>query len=311
MPVLPMQSEPQPDQVDAAVDGTSRRRFLGYVVAGSTLVVGGQVGLEALSPAGARATTSVPSNPQSADGFDLSGLIRKSARPTNHLLLLSVERDGTVVFDLPRAEVGQGLTTAFAVVVADAMDIPVEMVCVTLADARPELVFNQITGGSSSLYWLYEPVRALATLARRRLAEVAAREWGVRVSELRLHEGVVFGPGDRFSTYGTLTEGAASDTTQVEQITLLPAQCRFCRPGQIMTAVAQVEAARKAGRAITHADLDGIRNICRCGTYPRIREVISDAAHTMLPPAPMRSPSRAVPSRTCAPDLVAAHREMA
>jgi hypothetical protein len=30
-----------------------------------------------------------------------------------------------------------------------------------------------------------------------------------------------------------------------------------------------------------HADLDGIRNVCRCGTYPRIREAITAGAATM------------------------------
>jgi isoquinoline 1-oxidoreductase subunit alpha len=52
------------------------------------------------------------------------------------------------------------------------------------------------------------------------------------------------------------------------------AQCGYCQPGQIMTAVALVRAAREEGRQITEADLDGIRNVCRCGTYPRIREAI-------------------------------------
>ncbi|KQZ66817.1 (2Fe-2S)-binding protein [Nocardioides sp. Root151] len=52
------------------------------------------------------------------------------------------------------------------------------------------------------------------------------------------------------------------------------AQCGYCQPGQIMAAVAVVNRARREGRAVTDADLDGIRNICRCGTYTRIREAI-------------------------------------
>ena len=35
------------------------------------------------------------------------------------------------------------------------------------------------------------------------------------------------------------------------------------------------------GREITEADLDTIRNICRCGTYTRIREAIVDGAERM------------------------------
>ncbi|GAB3698803.1 (2Fe-2S)-binding protein [Nocardiopsis oceani] len=57
-------------------------------------------------------------------------------------------------------------------------------------------------------------------------------------------------------------------------------QCGYCQPGQIMTAVALVRSAADEGREITDTDLDGIRNICRCGTYLRIREAIrSGAAH--------------------------------
>ena len=52
------------------------------------------------------------------------------------------------------------------------------------------------------------------------------------------------------------------------------AQCGYCQPGQIMAAVAKVQQARAAGHEIGDADLDEIRNICRCGTYNRIREAI-------------------------------------
>ena len=56
------------------------------------------------------------------------------------------------------------------------------------------------------------------------------------------------------------------------------AQCGYCQPGQIMTAVALVA---EKGPDISDADLDSIRNVCRCGTYPRIREAIKDAAREM------------------------------
>ncbi|GAA1945889.1 (2Fe-2S)-binding protein [Kitasatospora viridis] len=56
------------------------------------------------------------------------------------------------------------------------------------------------------------------------------------------------------------------------------AQCGYCQPGQIMAAVAKVRQARAAGHEIGDADFDEIRNICRCGTYHRIREAITAAA---------------------------------
>ena len=59
------------------------------------------------------------------------------------------------------------------------------------------------------------------------------------------------------------------------------AQCGYCQPGQIMAAVATVRKAREEGHEVTDADLDEIRNICRCGTYHRIREAIEAGAARM------------------------------
>lgn len=59
------------------------------------------------------------------------------------------------------------------------------------------------------------------------------------------------------------------------------AQCGYCQPGQIMAAVALVRKVQREGRAISDADLDGIRNICRCGTYTRIREAIREGEAAM------------------------------
>ena len=52
------------------------------------------------------------------------------------------------------------------------------------------------------------------------------------------------------------------------------AQCGFCQPGQIMEAAAML----KTTKAPTDADIDAIMNVCRCGTYFRIRAAIKRAA---------------------------------
>jgi len=59
------------------------------------------------------------------------------------------------------------------------------------------------------------------------------------------------------------------------------AQCGYCQPGQIMAAVSKVKELRAQGKEITDADLDEIRNVCRCGTYFRIREAIKAGAKNM------------------------------
>jgi isoquinoline 1-oxidoreductase alpha subunit len=58
-------------------------------------------------------------------------------------------------------------------------------------------------------------------------------------------------------------------------------QCGYCQPGQIMAAVAKVKQARAEGHDVGDADFDEIRNICRCGTYTRIREAITAGAKNM------------------------------
>jgi isoquinoline 1-oxidoreductase subunit alpha len=59
------------------------------------------------------------------------------------------------------------------------------------------------------------------------------------------------------------------------------AQCGYCQPGQIMAAVATVKKVRREGRQLRESDLDEIRNICRCGTYARIREAVEQGARNM------------------------------
>jgi isoquinoline 1-oxidoreductase alpha subunit len=55
-------------------------------------------------------------------------------------------------------------------------------------------------------------------------------------------------------------------------------QCGYCQSGQIMSAVALL----KEKPQPTNADIDQAMsgNICRCGTYPRIRAAIHTAAGT-------------------------------
>jgi isoquinoline 1-oxidoreductase subunit alpha len=57
------------------------------------------------------------------------------------------------------------------------------------------------------------------------------------------------------------------------------AQCGYCQSGQIMSATALL----KTNKNPTDADIDGAMagNICRCGTYSRIRVAVKDAAKTI------------------------------
>ena len=55
------------------------------------------------------------------------------------------------------------------------------------------------------------------------------------------------------------------------------AQCGYCQPGQIMSATALLAATPRPDDAAIDAAMAG--NVCRCGTYPRIRAAIKAAAN--------------------------------
>lgn len=70
-------------------------------------------------------------------------------------------------------------------------------------------------------------------------------------------------------------------------------QCGYCQSGQIMSAVALLEQTPKPSDADIDGAMDG--NICRCGTYQRVRAAIKDAAGLtpaapLLPVAPAPAP---------------------
>ena len=56
-------------------------------------------------------------------------------------------------------------------------------------------------------------------------------------------------------------------------------QCGYCQSGQIMSAVALLAANPTPDDAAIDAAMAG--NLCRCGTYPRIRRAIHRAAELM------------------------------
>jgi isoquinoline 1-oxidoreductase alpha subunit len=60
------------------------------------------------------------------------------------------------------------------------------------------------------------------------------------------------------------------------------AQCGYCQSGQIMSATAFLKSLPK-GKRPTAAEIDApmAGNICRCGTYARIRAAVADAAATL------------------------------
>jgi isoquinoline 1-oxidoreductase alpha subunit len=77
----------------------------------------------------------------------------------------------------------------------------------------------------------------------------------------------------------TTIEGLSADgghPVQRAWIELDVVQCGWCQSGQVLAAAALLEANNNPSDADIDAAMDG--NICRCGTYPRIRAAIKRAA---------------------------------
>ncbi len=85
----------------------------------------------------------------------------------------------------------------------------------------------------------------------------------------------------------TTIEGLSADGDHPVQrawIELDVVQCGWCQSGQVLAAAALLEANNNPSDADIDAAMDG--NICRCGTYPRIRAAIKRAAEIKRAGAP-------------------------
>lgn len=78
----------------------------------------------------------------------------------------------------------------------------------------------------------------------------------------------------RIITIEGLADGDTLHPVQQAWLDLDVAQCGYCQPGQIMAAAALLAINPQP----SDADIDRIENVCRCGTYPRIRAAIKRAA---------------------------------
>ena len=86
------------------------------------------------------------------------------------------------------------------------------------------------------------------------------------------------------TTIDGLSDGDTLHAVQQAWLDEQVAQCGYCQAGQIMSAVALLEWTPNP----TDEDIDNAMagNLCRCGTYPRIRAAIKRAATQMPLPAP-------------------------
>jgi len=224
-------------------NGVSRRRFVGYVMAGTSLIVAGQYVVDPNQAAAAEGAARTPaaglangngngkydfgkaataegaspilSNDMPSDNYDFMDFMREQTRAVTPLLTLELTPEGRVHFDMPRCEVGQSVESGCAQIIADQMEIPYDQVDITLSKARVDLMDAQLTGGSSSLYSLWEPLRELSELTRQKLVGAAAKQWNIPEKQVRTKgDGFLYGPKGRKASYGSMASLAASAQDQ-------------------------------------------------------------------------------------------------
>jgi isoquinoline 1-oxidoreductase beta subunit len=134
--------------------------------------------------------------------------LRKSdPRPDAYI---RIGTDDRITLTVDESEMGQGVTTALPMILAEELDADWTRVTYEQAPLDPARFGNQWTASSSSVRRGYEPLRRAGAAAREMLVAAAAQQWGVDASECTTREGVVRHEGSgRSARYGELAEAAA------------------------------------------------------------------------------------------------------
>jgi isoquinoline 1-oxidoreductase beta subunit len=181
------------DELELPVANVSRRTFLAGIAAGSLVLA---VGLPSLAEA--------QETKFGGDGMPQG--LRDDPR-----LFVSIGPDGIVTVTCHRQEMGQGVRTSIAMVVADELEADWSKVRVIQAPGDEAKYGNQDTDGSRSLRHHLTPMRRVGAAARTMLEQAAAAQWGVPVAEVRARDHAVsHEKSGRKLDYGALASAAAT-----------------------------------------------------------------------------------------------------
>jgi isoquinoline 1-oxidoreductase subunit beta len=129
---------------------------------------------------------------------------------------IRIDHDGMVTLVMPMAEMGQGVFTAHAMLLAEELEVDLAKVKLEHAPPNDALYANAIlhvqsTGLSSSIRAFWMPLRQAGATARTLLVAAAAKQWAVDPSTCHARQGVVHdASGNRHVSYGELVDAAAA-----------------------------------------------------------------------------------------------------
>jgi len=122
---------------------------------------------------------------------------------------LAIDPSGKIILYSPNPEIGQGIKTAFPVVVAEELDVDWKDVEVRQANLDTQNFERQLTGGSGALKHSWERLRKAGATARKMFIQAAAQTWNVDASTCKTSKGFVLGPKGQKASYGSLVEIAS------------------------------------------------------------------------------------------------------
>ena len=123
---------------------------------------------------------------------------------------VAVDPSGVVSITVSKVEIGQGVRTGLAMIVADELDVDWKDVKVVQATAGSQYG-NQGVGGSGSTMGLWNTLRTGGATAKAMLVAAAAQAMSVSANECTVSNGVVTHTGSgKTKSYGEVTELAAS-----------------------------------------------------------------------------------------------------
>ncbi|MBV8191131.1 MAG: xanthine dehydrogenase family protein molybdopterin-binding subunit, partial [Alphaproteobacteria bacterium] len=131
---------------------------------------------------------------------------------------IRIDAAGKTTLVMPQVEMGQGIYTAIAMILAEELDADFSQVVLQHAPPSDKLYGNpifviQATGGSTSVRAFWLPLRKAGASARAVLVQAAAQQWQVEPASCTTSAGqVMHAVTDRKLTYGALAEAAGKLT---------------------------------------------------------------------------------------------------
>src|SRR5207237_5535200 len=128
---------------------------------------------------------------------------------------IRIDRQGVVTLVMPMVEMGQGVYTAMAMLLAEELEVGLDQVRLEHAPPDDALYANailqsQTTGLSSTIRAFWTPLRQAGAMARTMLVATAAKQWSVDVTECRARRGAVEHAASSIRLgFGTLVDAEA------------------------------------------------------------------------------------------------------